>query len=152
MTFIVVYSRANYTDYKQQNCNYYEQFDVHNYKFDRAEIRALLDNEVGTKAYLLFDNKLNGDNFTILQTRTIVIGDLEGYDYIQGLCHELVHLKFCTANETYTQFMTFKILYESENEILHDCGCDFANAQFKHLWFGDYDCAYYIEQYLKGVR
>lgn len=74
-----------------------------------------------------------------------------GWQLLETITHELVHLKYFSVNETYTQFMTFKLLYESDNEILHNKGKEIAIDQCENYahFNTNYDCSWYIVNYLK---
>lgn len=64
------------------------------------------------------------------------------------LVHEMVHIKYYTANERFTEFTTFKLMYESSNEILHEAGRQYAQELCSNDW-GKYDCSYYIVDYFQ---
>ena len=76
--------------------------------------------------------------------------DLSGWETIYVLTHELCHIKYYTCNETFTEYMTFIELYESDNEIMHNRGEWLAREQvyYKTRWHTEYDCSYYIKKYL----
>ena len=77
--------------------------------------------------------------------------DLTGWDMLYVLTHELCHIKYYTADETFTEYMTFVELYESENEFMHNRGDWIIREQvyYKRKINTEYDCAYYIIEYLK---
>lgn len=76
---------------------------------------------------------------------------LDNRQFIIDYAHELTHIKYQTSNETFVTFTTFKTLYESDNEHLHYCGA-FYGACILSGEFGntEYDCGWYILDYLKG--
>ena len=66
------------------------------------------------------------------------------------LTHELVHLSYFTANERFTCFKAFQILYESGNNYFKNIALAYANNDFKGITSLEYSCAGYIEDYLKS--
>lgn len=103
---------------------------------------------------VIFVDKIRNNTLGVstipLRTAYIKKGQ-SGWELLEVITHELVHLKYWSINETFTQFMTFKLLYESDNEILHNKGKEIAIAQCTNYeFFGtDYDCSWYILNYLK---
>lgn len=82
--------------------------------------------------------------------RTIKIHeDLEGYWYCKTMCHEMIHLKYLTGDETYTSYMTFVRLYESDNEILRRVGAWYGLNQIENRVYGEYNCRDYVISYFK---
>ena len=78
----------------------------------------------------------------------------EGMDWIDTvwtLAHELCHIKYYSANETYVEYMTFKELYESDDEYLHLVGeCMITlHCEFRCNRETQYDVGYYILKYLE---
>lgn len=76
--------------------------------------------------------------------------DISGWEVLYVLTHELCHLKYYTINETFTEYMAFVELYESDNEIMHNRGEWMAREQvyYRKKLNTEYDCAWYIRQYL----
>lgn len=76
--------------------------------------------------------------------------DLSLENYVMAYAHELTHLKFMYGDETMTVFKTFVMLYESGNAELQHIALkdaqDIINGGYKGT---DYDCSYYIIEYLK---
>ena len=75
--------------------------------------------------------------------------NLTGYDYAITYAHELTHVKYQTVDDTWVNFKTFKVLYESGSEPLRQIALQFADEQFRGCYDGNYDCAYYIYEYLQ---
>ena len=89
----------------------------------------------------------------IMFRRVVINSDLEGEDYVITYTHELMHLKYWCENETYTSFKTFVTLYKSGNVILRNVAERYAYDVVTNGSFigTEYDCGYYIMEYLKGV-
>ena len=62
--------------------------------------------------------------------------------------HEILHKKLYSGNERFVQFETFKVLYESGIEYFKRVAL-YEASQMKY-GFKDYDCTYYVVQYLDG--
>jgi hypothetical protein len=76
--------------------------------------------------------------------------ELNSTQTIQTLAHELCHIKYYTNNETYTEYMTFIELYQSDNVYLKNAA---EWMIYEHLvvqaHYGTaYDISYYIAEYL----
>lgn len=98
----------------------------------------------------LFEKGIWGN--TSLITRTITIDEnLSEWNFILVLTHELCHLKYYTANETFTEYITFVELYESGNDLFKNRAEWMIYEQcVRQIYRGtNYDCAYYIINYLK---
>ena len=89
-------------------------------------------------------------NTTLVLNIIRVDNDLSGWNMLYVLAHELCHIKYYTSNETFTEYMTFVELYESNNEILHNRGEWLAKYIIDYKWRinTEYDCSYYIINYL----
>lgn len=70
------------------------------------------------------------------------------FQQLPVLVHEMVHIKYYTANERFTKFTAFKLMYESENEILHEAGKQYAQEICSQDG-GEYDCSYYVVDYFQ---
>ena len=76
--------------------------------------------------------------------------DLNGTQTIQTLAHELCHIKHFTNNETYTEYMTFIELYESDNIYLKNAAewMIYEHLVLQAHYGTAYDISYYIAEYL----
>lgn len=70
------------------------------------------------------------------------------FQQLPVIVHEMVHIKYYTANERFTKFTAFKLMYESENEILHEAGKQYAQEICSQDG-GEYDCSYYVVDYFE---
>lgn len=79
--------------------------------------------------------------------------NLDVHTYIVTYTHELCHVRYQVGNETYTAYMTFVRLYESNNAELQYHALIYAQDVISGDYSGtEYDCGYYILEYLKGVN
>lgn len=120
-------------------------------KFDnlsRKDIKSKLEKIVDVKYYIYTEKNMdkNKEGYTRPLFRHIYINnDLDNLTYIYSLCHELCHLKFNVGDERFTNFETFKYLYNSEfKEVAYYM---IENLQ-QGYYIKDYDCLGYIEKYL----
>ena len=88
---------------------------------------------------------------TLVVPRIVMVDPkLENLEYTIVLTHELSHLYYFTANEAYTTFMTFKILYESDNTYFKKAAITLALRIFANDYPSSYDCAGNILAYLNN--
>lgn len=126
-----------------------------NYNVTKQEIRTLLEDELDFRFYIYKEGEVKvttNSAYSIALLRYIKV-DMDKCgrvdDYCIALCHEMCHIKYFTGNEIYTQFMTFKTLYESDNETLHDIGVWFGVYILNRCYTQNYDCSQLIINYLK---
>lgn len=77
---------------------------------------------------------------------------LVGVGYITTYVHELMHIKYQTKNERFVTFQTFKTMYESGDETLRGCAMDLAYMVVCGGYEKEYDCGYYILEYLEKIN
>lgn len=122
------------------------------YNLEKWEYKGLLD-ELYDIPYFYIECKVPGP-YTY-GSSVCVFGlvfmetDLSTYNYTIALAHELTHVKYQTVDDTWVNFKTFKVLYESGSEPLKSIALQFAQRQFDGCYEGEYDCAYYIYEYLQ---
>lgn len=77
--------------------------------------------------------------------------NLSGWDTLYVLTHEYCHLKYNTANETFTEYMTFVEMCESDNVTLQQRGKYMIMEQcmYHDRNNSEYDCSGYIYDYCK---
>lgn len=86
----------------------------------------------------------------LLLRKVYIRKNLSLQSYATTYAHELTHIKYNTANETYTNYMSLIILYESENIQLQQIALNEMKAIIKGRESGTvYDCGYYLLNYLK---
>jgi hypothetical protein len=119
------------------------------FKWTNEECRREVEKLFGNPKYIYTEWRLDR-SFCLPTFRYIGINDsLTGCYYIQDLTHELVHLTEWVGNERYTNFRTFVILYESDVPELHEAGRRLGRIEYYSDNGGEYDCWYYINEYLK---
>ena len=94
------------------------------------------------------------NGISIIMWRVVQIDkDLDVHTYIVTYTHELCHVRYQVGNETYTAYMTFVRLYESNNAELQYHALVYAQDIISGDYSGTkYDCGYYILEYLKGAN
>lgn len=93
------------------------QYKEVDYGYSKSTIKDKLKNIVGIKFYIYIEKNISSEYLgkTSFMFRTITLDkNLTNNEYIEVLCHELLHLKYNTANERFTQYQTFVFLYNSE--------------------------------------
>lgn len=134
------------------------------------EIRTEAEDLVGLHFYIYLGKDVKSIEHgaawgvTNFYFRTITVAEKIGVgNYIHVIVHELVHLKYYNANEMWTNFMTFKLLYESDNPDFKQVAINYAYRYISsHTidekgnlvntnWAGNlYDMSYYIINYLEA--
>lgn len=80
---------------------------------------------------------------------TVVINNTLEIDvYAKALMHERLHLYYYTGCERFTQYQTFKHLYESKNAYLHKLGVQMALEIMNFRYPDNYDCTGQIIDYI----
>lgn len=124
------------------------------YDISKQEIRKLLEDELCFNNYIYKEGDIkivSNSAYCVALLRYIKIdmtkcARIENYTI--ALCHEMCHIKYFTGNEIYTQFMTFKTLYESDNETLKNIGTWFGIYTLNRCYVDNYDCSQLIVDYL----
>lgn len=158
LTVAIVFNTRNSHEYieleqpiRQTYINWLNgQIATQPYKLSKEQVREELEDEMDFHMYIYSEGQARNGGISIALIRYIRVDaenlDIENYCYT--LCHEICHIKYFTGNEIYTNFMTFKTLYESENGELKKIGAIFGiyvlNGMFNH----DYDCSYLIIEYI----
>ena len=74
-------------------------------------------------------------------------------EYIWVLSHELVHIKYQTANETFTEYTSIITLYESNNILFQKVALNRAKFIISGAYQGtEYDCGYYLLEYFNWSK
>lgn len=166
LSITIINDKINYANYKysyyaveeveQSTLEKINNIENPHIDYTRKEIKQIVSSNLKFKNYIYIE----ADNFSdgrlgraLVPLNSIIvkpnISDKEEYAIM--LTHELIHLKYHTTNETFTQFMTFKHLYESNNEYLKYASkilaLDIFNGEYSHA--KQYDCGYYIIKYLE---
>ena len=140
---------ANNIPYKECKTQIISEVDEYDIKVNsRVETRQKIEDIVGVPNYFYAEKDLSGAHgLTVLMLRYVVIDiGLNDFDYILSVTHELCHIKYNCMNERFISFKTFEHLYNSE---YRDVAMVFAMYQSYGLYPHEYDCAEYINKYLK---
>ena len=152
VTFEMIYPRVAYKmEYKSANTSIYVEYkEVTNYT--KQEVKSKLEELLGLSCYFYQEKDLGEEisGVSYLMFRFIIIEkDLNINDYIEVLCHEMIHLKYNTLNERFTQYKTFEVLYNSEfNQVALNIAYNMKHGIYPY----EYDCYAYIVEYLKQVQ
>ena len=138
---------------RQMSINYLNsQVKNNHYTLSKQEFRTLLEDELDFDHYVYKEGNATNGGYSVTALRYIKMDksiNIEQYCII--LCHEMCHIKYFTANEIYTQFMTFKTLYESTNKELKQVGIWFGIYILNREYSNNYDCSKLIVDYLKEI-
>lgn len=142
-----------YKDY--DNTGIAIEYDVSQCPYEsNKEIKRDLDRLFGTSFYIYVEKDnmghLQGQIHLLIRLIKVQSG-LSKTQYCYTLAHELTHLVHCSLNETYTEFMAFKTLYESGNDWFKEVAKMRADNTIRGHSKTVYDCGYYMIEYLKGV-
>lgn len=149
--YIFNYINLEVKDYKKT------QLTIENmeYTLTKKEIRNIIKELYDIPhIYIETDNlpeKENGISYVLLRMINVK-KSLDIKTYAITYAHELTHIKYQTADETFTTFMTFVTLYESGNKELQNMALKEAQGIINGGYAGtEYDCGYYILKYLKNI-
>lgn len=121
----------------------------------KGECEDLLDQHF--YIYIGKDHRLRNDTadgYCLMLFRTVVVNEnMPKHNYVYTLVHELIHLKYFNRNETWVNFETFKVLYESGNEFFVNSAKRVASVYLKNgCNEKEYDISGQVIEYLKGER
>ena len=147
-----MYIKVSYSKYKVKE---YPRIILNipeiNIKLTKNEAKKLIKTKYKTFHFYKEKNLNNANGRSIILLRIIEINkNLDILTYIITYTHELTHIKYNTANETFVSYKTFIMLYESGNADFKYCALKYAQEILIGAWSGtDYDCGYYIYKYLQ---
>lgn len=151
LLFESIYPRlAHRMDYQVETGYYRVNYSNIDYGYTRQEIRDKIESLVGVDHYLYFEKSLGNETagLTALMFRTIVIDNtLSDNEYIETMCHELIHLKYNAGNERFTQYQTFVTLYNSE---FRQIALNIAHEMQIGRYAYEYDCTAQIVDFLNN--
>ena len=120
----------------------------------KAEIKILIDNLYKTKY----------EYQEVEETEQLVWGythdgiievykNVDNLDYIIVLAHEIVHIKYGTSDETFTEYTSIITLYESNNILFQKVALNRAKFIISGAYQGtEYDCGYYLLEYFNWSK
>lgn len=104
--------RMSYREPSQVTTFEHEKVD---YKMSTGEIRNRIEDLVGIKSYWYSEKSMDVIGTSNLYLRHIIMDNTASQnDYVETFCHELLHIKYFTANDRFVNYKTFVTLYESE--------------------------------------
>jgi hypothetical protein len=146
-----LYKKQNYTESELIEVkNFLEnEFDPYLLPLSNEEYKIKIDKCLNVVDYKYFESNLSWfkcDGYCSILSRVIIIDyDIKYTKYCRVLTHELMHYMNFSTNERYIDYMTFKVLYESNDKHLHNvgvkCGHDMLSGENADL----------IIYYMKGV-
>lgn len=149
-TFLIFILTTN--QYPQKQHIYIDlKFDYSVHDVTKEQAITLCTELVGNYKFVFNNEPYSGLSIIPLQM-CFINKYQDGWRLLEVMTHEFVHLKYWAINETFAEFMTFKLLYESENQILHDKGKEIAINQMQGAYNKPYDCSWYIARYFEGVH
>lgn len=112
------------------------------------EYKQYVENDMGIHFYIYTErDNISKAGLTNCFSRQIIMNSkLTGYEYCRVFVHEMLHLKYISADEKYIAFETFKYLYNDDK--LHDIGVSYGMAQIEGKFYGDQNSREYIVDYL----
>ena len=143
-----------------QNDMQVKQYKIENLKIEqmeytltKAEIKNIVSNLYNTPHVYIETNDLpsyqNGISHIVARIVKIK-SNLSPLEYAMAYAHELTHVKYQVADETYTMYKTFTTLYESGNKELQNMALkDAQSVIYGGYGRSEYDCGYQILEYLK---
>ena len=151
---ILLYSKISHgMKYKQAEMIYID-YEYKELNYTREQVRSEIENMVGKLPYfykeknILSTKRRYGETNLVLRIITMD-NSIDTYTYIFNFAHEYLHLKFITGSERFVNFETFKLLYNSGNEDFKNIALKYANDDMRGYIDKDYQCWYYIKEYLK---
>lgn len=149
VSFQTIYPRFSHImKYKAPTCSVLVQYKETDYGYSKSTIKDKLENIVGIKFYIYKEKNICSEYLgkTNFMFRTITLDkNLTNNEYIEVLCHELLHLKYNTANERFTQYQTFVYLYNSE---FKQSALNIIYKLQHDYYYYEYDCYSQIIDYL----
>ena len=148
---LVVLNSRNKLEYVTCNNNLQYIYTKVNYiDISREESKKEIENLFGNPKYIYIESDCEY-SYCYPMLRLVVINkNTSTLQYIIDLTHELVHITEFVVNERYTSYKTFIKLYESNNRNFQVTAFALATIQHSGKVQHDYNCWYYIYEYLKN--
>lgn len=132
---------------KLQQCILNEYYSYDNINMTNSEIKKSIQLIIKPKLYIERTKNINR-SYTNLFLRIIVIeDDIKGYNYAYTLIHEYIHLDKMIANERLTDYLSVKLLYESDNIFLKKTACYITYLKINNDNGNKYDCTDQLIKY-----
>lgn len=156
--FIAIYASREKIDYENyswteanQLYNYMDscQVAIHCQALTNPEIKAEIQKIVKPTFYIeIYTSHSGGRTFSNL--RIIEISNKSvGYDYAYTLIHEYIHLAYMLSDESLVDYLSVKLLWESEVPYLQKSACWLVKQKIKYDNGNKYDCTAQLIEYFK---
>ena len=156
--FIAIYASREKIDY--ENYSWTEANQLGNYmdNYQRTiNCKVLTNQEIKTEIqkivkpafYIeIYTSHSGGRTFPSL--RIIEICDRSvGYDYAYTLIHEYIHLAYMLSDESLVDYLSVKLLWESNVPYLQKAVCWLVKNKIQHDNGNDYDCTAQLIEYFR---
>lgn len=122
------------------------------YGYSKKQIRNKLEKLTGVTLYFYKEKTLKDGQHGMASPMfkfILVDKNLPENEYIEVMCHELIHLKYNTINERYVQYHTFVTLFNSE---FRQTALNIVHKMQYGEYLYEYNCYAQIYDYLKEVN
>lgn len=155
MIGILIYSKtANKLEYKETPIMSIYTNYAHEPKESKQYYKEQIDELFNNPLYIYTEKSVQSKGYYgkayIIPRIVILDKSIDIKNYIFTLAHELVHIKYITECERFTNFQTFKVLYESNIPDLQYVALWYAKKDMAGKIHYEYSCWAYIYEYLKG--
>lgn len=120
-------------------------------QYNKSQIKNMLDDIYNVKYTYQEDDLGNVATCGIanIANKSITMNSrLSPKDYVWALSHEIVHIKYKTADEVFTEYTSIITLYECGNDVFsniaYNRAADIVAGVYKNT---EYDCGYYLINY-----
>lgn len=156
--FIGVYSNRDKLEYKTYSsyeaCILYNYID--NYQkstpckcLSNEEIKSEIQKIIKPNFYIeIYTNKSGGRTYSSLR----IIGinkNMKGCNYAYTLIHEYIHLNYMLADESLVDFLSVKLLWESNVPFLQKAACYTIKSKILYDNGSEYDCTAQLIEYFR---
>ena len=153
---IIAYASREKLDY--ENYSYSDAIRLYNYMdtyqqsiicedLDNNQIKVEIQKIIKPKFYIeKYISSKGGTTYPSL--RLIEINqELKGYDYAYVLIHEYIHLTYLLGDESLVDFISVKLLWESNNAYLEKSACQLVKNKIQYNNGNNYDCTAQLIEY-----
>lgn len=142
--------KVPYTEEQKLNLQYYiitEYNKLHVIDLDNNEIKIEIQKIIKPHFYIERTRQVSRST-TNMVLRLITIEDsIDSYRYAYTLIHEYIHLDKMIANERLTDYLSIKLLYESDNIFLKKTACYMTYLKINNDNGNKYDCTDQLIKY-----
>ena len=150
--------KYEYTDIELQyyTNKLYREYNFYLHPLSNQEYKSKVDDLLTATDYDYYEVELNwlhvsGFSATFFNA-ILVDDDLEHFNYCKILTHEILHYKTSSSDERYVEYLTFKVLYESDDIDLHNVGVELGIHKLEQETKNKYWCKDLIINYLRKEK